>query len=154
MTLPTPAEILSAAGIAFSSFTHPPIRTYEDIERELKLPPELLLKTMAFRSETGFVLASLPILSRVAYGPLAKAAGLPRAALRQAGPGDLAELGMEPGGVSPLTGLPGTQIVFDVSVRAMATVHFGSGRADETLTAQAADLIEVVRPVFADLVKR
>jgi Cys-tRNA(Pro)/Cys-tRNA(Cys) deacylase len=151
MTLPTPAEILSAASTAFSSFTHPPIRTYEDIERELKLPPELLLKTMAFRSEAGFVLASLPILSRVAYGPLARSAGMPRSALRQAGPGDLEELGMEPGGVSPLTRLPGTQVIFDVSVRDMATVHFGSGRPDETLTARAADLIAVVRPVFAEI---
>lgn len=152
MILPAPGQILRTAGVTFTSFTHPPIRTHEDIERVLKLPPDRLLKTMAFRAGDGFVLASLPIVSRVAYGPLAKAVGMPRSRLRQAGPEDLGELQMEPGGISPLTNVPGVQVVFDSSVTNMTRVYCGSGRNNETLELEATDLIDIVQPLIAKIV--
>ncbi|MGH3914864.1 MAG: aminoacyl-tRNA deacylase [Pseudonocardiaceae bacterium] len=148
----TPIEILRTAGVAFSCFSHPPIRTYDDIVRELRLPADQLLKTMAFRTDGGkFVLISLPILSAVKYGRLAKATGVPRSQLRRAGPDDLKELGTAPGGVSPLTFRSGTLVAFDTSVRAMETVYCGSGRDDETIKIEASSLIEVVQPLFAQL---
>jgi Cys-tRNA(Pro)/Cys-tRNA(Cys) deacylase len=151
-TLPTPAEILQAAGVGFSSFTHTPIRTYEDIERELRLPAEQLLKTLAFRTEDGtFVLASLPILRPVGYGKVAKVAGVSRSRLRRADEADLLELRMAPGGISPLTRMPGAIVVFDTTVPAMTKVYCGSGKDDETIEIEVDKLIEVVRPQLADL---
>jgi Cys-tRNA(Pro)/Cys-tRNA(Cys) deacylase len=147
----SPAEILRDAGVSFSSFTHAPIRTYEDIERELDLPADRLLKTLAFRTGDGqFVLASLPILLPVAYGKVAKSAGVSRSKLRRAGEDDLRELGMAPGGISPLTTAEGT-VIFHTTVPDMGTVYCGSGRDDETIEVAAADLVEVVNPVLADV---
>jgi Cys-tRNA(Pro)/Cys-tRNA(Cys) deacylase len=113
-----------------------------------------LLKTMAFRTPDGFLLAALPILARVAYGALARAAGLPRSALRQAGPDDLAELSMEPGGVSPLTDVPGTVVLFDVAVPEIGSVYCGSGRADRTIKVDAAGLMRAANPVLGELFTR
>ncbi|WP_103339728.1 aminoacyl-tRNA deacylase [Amycolatopsis sp. CA-126428] len=151
MSRPTPAQILLAAGVPFSSFTHAPIRTYEDIERELKLPAERLLKTLAFRTEDRFILVSMPMLTPAGYGKIAKAAGVSRAKLRRAGEDDLAELGMAPGGISPLTELAGRTVVFHTTVPDMGTVYCGSGRDDETIEVAAASLVELVRPVLHDV---
>jgi Cys-tRNA(Pro)/Cys-tRNA(Cys) deacylase len=150
---PTPAEILRAVGVPFTSLTHPPIRTYEDIKRELCLPPQQLVKTMAFRAEdgSGFVLASLPVLSKLRYGRLAAEVGVPRARLHQAGPEDLAALEMQPGGISPVTRAPDVRVVFDTPIATMGTIYCGSGRADETITLTAHDLIKVVNPTIAPI---
>ncbi|WP_285759672.1 aminoacyl-tRNA deacylase [Nocardiopsis ansamitocini] len=148
----TPGEILSAKSIPFSAFEHVPIRTLDDIERELALPPELLLKTMAFRvADSHLVLAALPILSRVHYGRLARSVNVSRSLLRQAEEADLQELGMEPGGVSPLTRLPGVVVVFDSAVQRMDTVYCGSGRADATIKIKAGDLAAAVDARFAEI---
>ena len=147
----TAEEILIAAGVEYTAFDHPPIRTLEDIDRVLKLPQDRLLKTMAFRTPDGFLLAALPILARVAYGALARAAGRPRSALRQADQDDLAELGMEPGGVSPLTDVPGTMVLFDVAVPEMDSVYCGSGRADRTIEVGVPGLLRAARPVVGEL---
>ncbi|WP_447008046.1 aminoacyl-tRNA deacylase [Saccharothrix isguenensis] len=151
MSGPTPAQILEAAGVRFSSFTHVPIRTYEDIERELRLPADRLLKTLAFRTDEGFVLVSMPMVMPAGYGKIAKAAGVSRSKLRRAGDDDLAVLGMEPGGISPLTTLDGTTVLFHSTVADMGTVYCGSGRADETVEVDAASLVDVVRPVVTDV---
>lgn len=153
MTL-TPEEILTAAGVEHTAFDHPPIRTLQDIERVLQLPPDRLVKTMAFRTPDGFLLAALPILARVAYGALARTAGLPRSALHQAGPDDLAELNMEAGGVSPLTDLPGTVVLFDVAVPEMGSVYCGSGRADRTIKVDASGLLRAAKPELGELSAR
>lgn len=150
MTL-SPEEILTAAGVEYTAFDHPPIRTLQDIEQILKLPAEHLVKTMAFRTPDGFLLAALPMLDRVAYGALARAAGLPRSALQQAGPDDLAELSMEPGGVSPLTNVPCTVVLFDVAVPEMGGVYCGSGRPDRTIKVGALDLLRAANPVLGEL---
>ncbi|MEV0676158.1 YbaK/EbsC family protein [Actinosynnema sp. NPDC050436] len=151
MSGPTPAQILTASGVPFSSFRHAPIRTYEDIERELDLPAERLLKTLAFRTPDRFVLVSLPMLLPAGYGKIAKAAGVSRSKLRRAGEDDLAELGMAPGGISPLTGLADRAVVFHESVPGMGQVYCGSGRDDETIEVAAEALVELVRPVIADV---
>lgn len=153
MTL-SPEELLTEAGVEYTAFDHPPIRTLQDIERVLKLPIDRLVKTMAFRIPDGFLLAALPIGARVSYGALARAAGLPRSAFRQAEPGDLAELGMEPGGVSPLTDIPRTMVLFDVTVPDMGNVYCGSGRADRTINVDASDLLRVANPVLGELFAR
>lgn len=147
----SPEQILTAANVEHTAFDHPPIRTLEDIERMLKLPTDRLLKTMALRTPDGFVLAALPILARVAYGPLARAAGQPRSALRQAGPDDLTELGMEPGGISPLTDVPGTVVLFDAAVPGMGRVYCGSGRADRTIEVEVTGLQRAVNPILGEL---
>jgi Cys-tRNA(Pro)/Cys-tRNA(Cys) deacylase len=126
-----------------------PIRTQTDIERELGLPVDTLLKTMVFHTGEEFLLVALPIQRRVHYGRLAKAVGVPRSRLRQAGPEELALLAMEPGGASPLCGRAGVITVFDQSVSAMDRVYCGSGRADQTVEVDAGELIRCLDPLIS-----
>ena len=58
------------------------------------LPADQLLKTIVFRTNDTTVLVALPVLGRVHHGKLAKAIGVQRSVLRQAGPDDLARIGM------------------------------------------------------------
>ncbi|MFF7415378.1 aminoacyl-tRNA deacylase [Streptomyces lydicus] len=148
----SPEDVLRKSGVPFTVLDHVPIVGQEDAETKLGLATEQLLKTMVFRTAgDGFVLAALPVTGRVNYGRLARAAGVSRAKLRQAEPGELSLLGMEPGGASPVCDLPDVVIVFDASVTAMGTVYCGSGRADRTVQIEAARLIELVNPKIEEL---
>lgn len=148
----SPEEVLRRSGVPFTVLDHVPIVGREDAETTLGLTTEQLLKTMVFRTaDGGFVLAALPVTGRVNYGRLARAAGVSRAKLRQAEPGELSLLGMEPGGASPVCGLPDVVIVFDTAVTRMGTVYCGSGRADRTVQIEAAQLIELVGPKIEEL---
>ncbi|GAA2255789.1 hypothetical protein GCM10010145_24970 [Streptomyces ruber] len=148
----SPEEVLRRSGVPFTVLDHVPVVGREDAENRLGLATEQLLKTMVFRvTDGGFVLAALPVTGRVNYGRLARAAGVPRARLRQAGPDELSLLGMEPGGASPVCDLPDVVTVFDASVASMGTVYCGSGRADRTVVVEAARLIELVRPRVEEL---
>jgi Cys-tRNA(Pro)/Cys-tRNA(Cys) deacylase len=145
----SPVQILERMGIEFTLHEHAPIQTQADIERELGLPVELLLKTMVFHTGQTFVLAALPIQRRVHYGRLAKAVGVPRASLRQAEPQELRQLAMEPGGASPVCGREGVLVVFDESVREMDRVYCGSGLATQSVEVSARDLLRLLEPVTA-----
>ncbi|MEV5432003.1 YbaK/EbsC family protein [Streptomyces sp. NPDC052701] len=148
----SPEEVLRKSGVPFTVLDHVPIVGQQDAETKLGLATEQLLKTMVFRTaDGGFVLAALPVTGRVNYGRLARAAGVSRAKLRQAEPGELSLLGMEPGGASPVCDLPDVVIVFDASVTRMGTVYCGSGRADRTVRIEAARLVELVNPKIEEL---
>ncbi|QMU70353.1 aminoacyl-tRNA deacylase [Streptacidiphilus sp. P02-A3a] len=145
----SPVQVLERTGISFTLHEHVPIRTQSDIERELGLPVEQLLKTMVFRTGQTFILAALPMQRRVHYGRLAKAAGVPRASLRQAEPEELRQLAMEPGGASPVCGRDGVLVVFDSAVLDMDRVYCGSGRADQSIEIDAGELLRFLEPVTA-----
>lgn len=148
----SPEEVLRRSGVPFTLLDHVPIVGQRDAETKLGLATEQLLKTMVFRTAgSGFVLAVLPCTGRVGYGRLARAAGVSRAKIRQAEPGELSLLGMEPGGASPVCDLPDAVTVFDVSVTGMGTVYCGSGRADRTVQIEAAQLIALVKPKIEEL---
>jgi Cys-tRNA(Pro)/Cys-tRNA(Cys) deacylase len=135
--------------VTFSVREHVPVTGQDDAERELGLPADQMLKTMVFRAGGTTVLVALPARTRVHYGKLAKAIGVQRSVLRQAGPDDLARIGMVPGGASPVCGTDGVTTVFDVSVLSMATVFCGSGRTDQTVEIQAKTLVELIQPIIA-----
>jgi len=148
----TPLDVLEASGVAYAVQEHVPILGQADVERELGLPVDRLLKTMVFCAGETVVLAALPVHGRVNYGRLARAVGVPRSALRQAAPEDLERIGMVPGGASPVCGVDGVVTVFDDSVARMGSVYCGSGRADRTVQIEAETLVDLVRPVIAPLV--
>ncbi|MFF9478349.1 aminoacyl-tRNA deacylase [Streptomyces sp. NPDC014733] len=148
----SPVEVLKRLSVDFSLHDHVPIRTRTDIERELGLPVDMLLKTMVFHTGEEFVLAALPIRQRVHYGRLARAVGVSRAKLRQAAPEELEALAMEPGGASPVCGRSSVITVFDESVREMDRVYCGSGRADQTVEVDARELMRLLDPVITSVV--
>lgn len=148
----TPIDILQASGLTFSVQEHVPIIGQADVERELGLPVDQLLKTMVFRAGDKTVLVALPVHGKVNYGKLARAIGAQRSTLRQAEPEDLARIGMMPGGASPVCGADEVITVFDVSVLDMGTVFCGSGRADRTVEIEAKALVELVQPIVATVI--
>ncbi|HEX3964736.1 MAG TPA: YbaK/EbsC family protein [Trebonia sp.] len=96
-----PVDVLQASGVAFSVQEHPPVIGQADAERVMGLPADQMPKTTVFRAGAATVLVALPAHSRVQYGNLARAVGVPRSMLRQAEPDDLARIGMMPGGQAP-----------------------------------------------------
>jgi Cys-tRNA(Pro)/Cys-tRNA(Cys) deacylase len=147
-----PVEILNTARVPFSVTEHVPIIGQADVERELGLPADQLLKTMVFSAGDTMILVALPVHGRVNYGKLAKATGVPRSRLRQATPDDLGLLAMEPGGASPVCDAAGVITVFDTSVTKMGTVFCGSGYANRTVEIEAKTLIDVVQPIIASVI--
>jgi Cys-tRNA(Pro)/Cys-tRNA(Cys) deacylase len=132
---------------------HVPIIGQADVERELGLPADQLLKTMVFRTDDATVLVALPVRGKVHYGSLARAIGVKRSVLRQAGPEDLARIGMTPGGASPVCGVEdGVITVFDASVPEMGMVFCGSGRQDRTVEIEARTLVDLVQPILASVI--
>lgn len=146
-----PLDVLEASEVGYRVLEHVPILGQADVERELGLPVDRLLKTMVFRAGETIVLAALPVHGRVNYGSLARAVGVQRSTLRQAGPEDLALIGMVPGGASPICGADGVITVFDAAVAGMGSVYCGSGRADRTVEIEAKTLIDLVQPIVAQL---
>jgi Cys-tRNA(Pro)/Cys-tRNA(Cys) deacylase len=144
--------VLRASGAEHVVIEHEPIRTQADVDRVLSLPAERRLKTMVFRGpDDRFFLVALLESRRVSYPLLSRAVGVPRARLRQADAADLAELGMEPGGASPVCGADCVTVVFDAGTDRMGRVYCGSGRPDRTVEIDAAALIALVRPTVAEV---
>jgi Cys-tRNA(Pro)/Cys-tRNA(Cys) deacylase len=146
----SPTEILAAAGVPYELFRHPGAVSFEEVLREMGFPPDQMIKTVAFRTgDESLLLASLPSPRRLAYGALARAAGVPRGRMRPADEDDLRLLGMAVGGVSPITRVPGVTAVFDTTMAEAPVAYLGSGRAGETLEVETKALIDVVSPTIA-----
>jgi Cys-tRNA(Pro)/Cys-tRNA(Cys) deacylase len=150
----TPLDVLGDSGVDYTVRQHVPIIGRDDAEQKLGLPTEKLLKTMVFRAGETVVLAALPVHGKVNYGKLAQAIGVPRSALRQADADDLRSVGMVPGGASPVCGVDSVVTVFDSSVPDMGLVYCGSGHADRTIEIEAEALVELTRPIIAELIAR
>jgi Cys-tRNA(Pro)/Cys-tRNA(Cys) deacylase len=143
-------EILDSAGVPYELFRHPGAVTFEEVLRAEGFPPDQMLKTVAFRTgDDTLLLATLPSPRRLSYGALARAAGVSRGRMRPADGDDLRLLGMQAGGVSPLTRLSGVTVVFDASLVDAPDAYLGSGSAGETLKVETKALLDVVRPAVA-----
>jgi Cys-tRNA(Pro)/Cys-tRNA(Cys) deacylase len=146
----SPTAILDGAGVPYELFRHPGAVTFEDVLREMGFPPDQMIKTVAFRTGPGaLLLASLPSPRRLSYGALARAAGVSRGRMRPADGDDLRLLGMEVGGVSPLTRVAGVTIVFDAGMVAAPHAYLGSGRAGESLKVETDALVKLTAPAVA-----
>ena len=149
----SPADLLAAHGVDFTVHTHEQIRTADDIRERTDLDIEHSVKTMAFSiAPDRLVLAGIPGPARIKYGRLAAALGVPRKQLRPAGQEALTALGMAPGGVSPVCRAETVTVVLDSAVPDMGLVYCGSGRPDQSLRLEAADLVRIAgNVVVADV---
>ena len=135
------AEVLSRAGVAYRLHHHPPPRTEAELH-VTGLDTHSSAKTLAFRPADGrLVLAAIPGPARLRYGNLARALGVPRAALRPAPPEALADLGMEPGGVSPICDDARVLRVLHHTLLDHRVLYCGSGTPSVTVEIAAADLV-------------
>jgi Cys-tRNA(Pro)/Cys-tRNA(Cys) deacylase len=140
----SPIDSLQALGVQFTLHTHAAIRTQNDILQITRFELESSVKTLAFSaSGRRLLLAAIPGLQRISYGRLGKAAGVKRADLRSADPDQLALLGMQPGGVSPVCMLGNVTIVFDSLIPGMGKVYCGSGIENKTIELDADDMIRI-----------
>ncbi len=145
--------MLVAAGIPHRLHRHPAART----EAELHLTGldiDTSAKTLAFTLPGDrFVLAAIPGRARLRYGNLARALGVPRSALRPMQTGELLDLGMEPGGVSPVCADPRATLVLDRSLLAHDVLYCGSGTPEVSIEISTAALaaLSPATTVIADL---
>ena len=146
----TPEEILRDAGVPFRVHEHVPVATVAEIVGALPFPAEEHVKTLAFDADGRIVLAALRGSDRLAYGSLARAAGIARDRLRPLPPDRVREeLGFEPGGVCPLA--EGAVVIVDRRVLALDRAFCGSGRNDATLELSPADLVTAAGATVSEL---
>jgi Cys-tRNA(Pro)/Cys-tRNA(Cys) deacylase len=146
------ARLLRSRGVRHRLHAHPAART----EAELPLTGldvDTSAKTLAFALADGtLVLAAIPGRARLRYGNLARALGVSRSALRPMRPGELSDLGMEPGGVTPLCDDPRVRLVLDQTLRVHEVLFCGSGSPEVSVEIAAEDLFSLVSSrVVADL---
>ena len=149
----TVTEVLAAGGTSYDVVEHPPARTESELHLT-GLDVEQSVKTLAFTvgDDRRVVLVGIPGPARLKYGELARALGVSRSQLRQASADVVQALGMEPGGLSPITDDVAGTVVFDAVVPAMGVVSCGGGTPTRTLVLEAADLVRasprvIVAPV-------
>jgi Cys-tRNA(Pro)/Cys-tRNA(Cys) deacylase len=148
----TPEEILDEAGVPFRVHEHAPVATVAEIVEALPFPASEHVKTLAFDADGRVVLAALRGSDRLAYGALARAAGVPRDRLRPL-PRDRVreELGLEPGGVCPLA--DGATVLVDRQVLELERAFCGSGRNDATLEVSPAGLVAAAGATVTELAR-
>lgn len=148
----TPAtELLDRAGIPYRFYEHEAFRTMEDVA-ESGYDTATSVKTLAFTVEGRLILAGIPGDARLRYILLTRALGVQRSKLAPATEEDLAIVDMVPGGVCPLTDVPGVRVVLDEAVRAMPLIHCASGRQESSVELTSADLLRAIpHAVLADL---
>ena len=113
----SPEEILDDAAVPFRVHEHVPVATVAEIVDALPFPAEQHVKMLAFDADGRIVLAALRGSDRLAYGALARAAGVPRDRLRPLTPERVREeLGLEPGGVCPLVDHDRATVLVDAQV--------------------------------------
>lgn len=149
---PVAAGVLARAGVPHRLHEHPPARSADELHLT-GLDVDTSAKTLAFALPDGrFVLAAVPGRGRLRYGNLARALEVPRAALRPMAPDELGELGMEPGGVTPICDDPRAVLVLDRSLLDHHVLYCGSGSPEISVEVAAAVLLEVAPgAIIADL---
>ena len=145
---------LDAAGISYVVHTHPPIRGEADLHLT-RLDWETSVKTLAFELPDGrLALVAVPGPARVQYGAIARALGVSRSSLRQADEQRVIDLGMEPGGVSPICGDPDVVVVVDESVVGIGSVYCCCGTSTTTIEVDASAIVQVAAsPIVAAVAK-
>lgn len=139
--VPAAALVLDQARVPYRLHHHPPVRTEADLHLT-GLDVGTSAKTLAFTLPDGrLILATIPGPARLRYGNLARALAVTRSALRPAGPDQLAALGMEPGGVGPVSTDPHVQLVLDSSLVDHPVLYCGSGLPEVSVELSAADLV-------------
>jgi Cys-tRNA(Pro)/Cys-tRNA(Cys) deacylase len=139
-----PIRTLQALGLPFRVHEHPPARTFDELHLT-GLDVETSAKTLAFVLADGsLALAAIPGPARLRYAQLAAALGVSRSSLRAAGPDDLAPLDMTPGGVSPVTDIPGVRLVLDASLIDLPVLYCGGGRPELTIEITPRTLLDAM----------
>ena len=149
----SPAQALSDRAVPHVVHRHERVRTAEDVLQLTGFPVGQSVKTLAFEiGPDRLVLVGVPGPAKIKYGPLARALGVPRSALRPAPAEALERIGMEPGGVCPVCLDEAVTVVLDSRVPAMGRVYCGSGQADATFELDAASLpLLAGNPVVAEV---
>lgn len=147
MSLEQLRTLLDQRAVAYVIHEHEPVRTVEESRARLPFPFEHYLKTLVFRAGDNWILAALRGGDRIDYRRLAIAAGVPRAALRAAAPGEvLAATGSAPGAVCPIPLRAGVVALLDDAATDLDRVFTGATRPDRTLEIGLAALREVSGP--------
>jgi prolyl-tRNA editing enzyme YbaK/EbsC (Cys-tRNA(Pro) deacylase) len=156
MSYETVVARLTEQAVPFTMHEHAPLYTVADMEEHLPFPPELFIKTLAFKIKNSFwVLAATRGQDRIDYRKLAAAFEISRSHILRPSPDEVREtLGFDQGGVCPIPTAANVRVIADPALRDMETVYCGGARNDRTLEIQLSDLLRVsgalVQPIVRD----
>jgi prolyl-tRNA editing enzyme YbaK/EbsC (Cys-tRNA(Pro) deacylase) len=147
-------EILDAAGIAYKTFEHEPVRTSEEAA---KLRPEYVLhqgaKALVVKTKPkGFVMLVVPGDCRFNESKVKQALGIKE--IRFATEAEVGEItgGIQIGGVPPFGNLFNLPVYVDVQVLANEEIIFNAGDRAFSIALKSADWQKVVGSVAVDIV--
>ena len=130
-------EWLAARGVLHKVHSHSPVHNAREAAAAgLDFDLSLLIKTLIYRTPTGWLLVAMRALDRVDHGALAKAASIERRKLRFAHDRELGAFGWEAGGAAPIPIIAGVTVLVDDAVLRLPLIYFGGGRRDLTIEAE------------------
>jgi prolyl-tRNA editing enzyme YbaK/EbsC (Cys-tRNA(Pro) deacylase) len=146
---------LTEQAVPFTMHEHPPLHTVADMEEHLPFPPELFLKTLAFKIKNSFwVLAATRGQDRIDYRKLAAAFEISRSHILRPSPDEVREtLGFDQGGVCPIPTADNVRVIIDPALLDLETVYCGGARNDRTLEIQLSDLRRVSGALVQSIVR-
>lgn len=154
MTFSEATQYLDERGIPYRLHKHEGVRTVRDVEAELPHLLPTMVKSIAFRLKEGdLILAVVRGADRVDYKKLAGLLDVSRRAVRALSPQEVvAQLGVEPGGVTPLP-LNGARVFVDEGVVGLETMHAGSGLPTVTLEMRPGEYVAGSGVAVASIVR-
>lgn len=137
---------LRAKGIRFRVIEHEPVITITDVERVLKIPKGLMVKTLVFRDRDNqrFFVAALPADRKLSWRKLTRVAGVKRGDLYPVEKGQLKELtGFDLGGIPPFGYGKRFLVILDRSLLSNSTVFCSAGLPTISLEIQSQSLVRL-----------
>ena len=137
---------LRAKGIKFRVIEHEPVVSIEDVERVLKIPRGLMVKTLVFRDgdKPRFFVAALPADRRLSWRKFSRVAGVKRDCLHLVEEGQLKELtGFDLGGIPPFGYGRHFLVILDRDLLSNSMVFCSAGLPTVSLEIQSQSLLRL-----------
>ncbi len=155
-------KFLDDKGVKYFIHSHKSVRTANEAESELNgIVSGIQLKTIAVQQRIDsdkyiLLLLVLRSVDRLDFKKLSRFLIVPRSRIKNATVEQLEnDLGVEPGGVSPICFDKNIQIIFDENIRSNINssemITCGIGLSTKTLEIGLCDLIDLINPMFVNL---
>lgn len=131
-----------------------PVYTVEQSAAQSGLSLNQIIKSMLLVDNANqYVMVCLPGTKKVDAGKVRRAASLAKRPSFASAEQLEKTLGLQPGAVTALYAVGKVPIIFDQSIKNLRECSLSAGEHQYEIVMETADLIRVVQPTFADVVK-
>lgn len=142
----TTLEKLHRRGVKFRVLDHNPVATIEDVERVLRIPRRVMVKTLVLcdQSSGRYFVAAFPADRRLSWSKFARVAKVKRNQLKPVEEQDLKDLtGFDLGGIPPFGYQRGFQVIFDKNLLEQSLVYCSAGSPTMSLEINPKTLLQL-----------